>query len=451
MTSIANLSVSLTAQTQGFTQAMSGVTKHIEGISSKISGITRGFLGFAAAMASVAVGGAIGEVLKKTAETVVQNARLAEQLGYTANELNAIHDAAQLANIGVETVDRGMNVLSKTLGEGSENTKEALDAIGLSFGKLATLRPAEKFKAIADGVAGLATQEEKAAVAARLFGRGGMDLLTLLQQGKAKLDATAAATMKLRGEFSRIDAAKVQMANDAVDKLHIIISGVLQKSVSLLAPYVAAIANHFLAMGANGKSAADIIVDGMTRAAKSFAVVFDAINIVIAGFHLINGVFAAIEEGFARATDRLAHSLIEWANLFGMNIDEGPIDESVDRIKGWEEEKRAEFEKTRKAWDAAMNHEMSGAIVRGASGIQRSAELLAADQAKEDAYWAGPQYQKQKIDYRTSVVGTFSGMAAGRLTAGAQTVEEQQVEELKGIKNILGNINDNIAGGVPVD
>jgi hypothetical protein len=107
---------------------------------------------------------------------------------------------------GLQSLDQAAN--------GAAAAINPFKAIGLDARKLAQLKPEERFKKIADGLAKLKTDAERAATAQAIFGKGTAEILPFLAEGSKGIDQLSKNAHRFGGVLSE-DAVK---AADAADK-----------------------------------------------------------------------------------------------------------------------------------------------------------------------------------------------------------------------------------------
>ena len=106
-----------------------------------------------------------------------------------------------------------------------------------------------------------------------LFGaRVGVELINVLAQGRAGIEAIEQQVRDLGLEMSNIDAAKVEAANDAWTRFKALLSGVAQKFTVGLAPILEAVVNGMIRWGSEGGKAGRL-VNTMLSGAVSIAAI----------------------------------------------------------------------------------------------------------------------------------------------------------------------------------
>jgi lambda family phage tail tape measure protein len=190
--------------------SMQGVQGKVKNLKMAVGGLSTAFKALGAALA-------IG-AFAKSAQDALQLAdavgKLSTRTGVAANTLFAYRNAAELADVSNEQLNTGLLQLSKNMLEaakGTETYASAFRALGIAVtDESGQLRGADEvFEDIADRFAQLPDGATKAAVAMRLFGRSGAQLIPLLNGGS---DALTKLGFGLSAEFTE----KAQLFNDTM-------------------------------------------------------------------------------------------------------------------------------------------------------------------------------------------------------------------------------------------
>jgi len=190
--------------------SMQGVQGKVKNLKMAVGGLSTAFKALGAALA-------IG-AFAKSAQDALQLAdavgKLSTRTGVAANTLFAYRNAAELADVSNEQLNTGLLQLSKNMLEaakGTETYASAFRALGIAVtNESGQLRGADEvFEDIADRFAQLPDGATKAAVAMRLFGRSGAQLIPLLNGGS---DALTKLGFGLSAEFTE----KAQLFNDTM-------------------------------------------------------------------------------------------------------------------------------------------------------------------------------------------------------------------------------------------
>lgn len=249
------LLVELKGDVSGLTSSLRVAEKEVErstkSINVTLAGMGSAFLSLAkwaaaAGTAIAATGIAIGTVLtKRSLDAIDATAKLSDQLGIQTEKLAGLQLAAGLAGIESEALGTAIRFMLRGIEEAQSGTgaqADALKTLGLNAAELRAMRPEEALGAIADSMNGLATAGERNAAAMALFGRGGGPMLSMLREGSAGLKAAQQEAERLGLAVSRLDAAKVEAANDAFTRLGAVATGVGNQIAVGLSQYIEAAA-----------------------------------------------------------------------------------------------------------------------------------------------------------------------------------------------------------------
>ena len=251
--------------------------------------------GLAAGVAGVAVGGLLVRNSMKAMDAV---AKLSDRLGIATEDIVAFQHAGQLMGASSEEVNKGLEQLTKRLGEvatlGTGEAKNGLDALGLSADTLTKMPLADAMGLIADKMNGLATQSDKAAVANALFGRAGIKMLNFLSLGSEGLAEAAAEAERLGITFSRVDAAQVEAANDAILRMKQGFAGIGNQLAVALGPTIANLADGMADFVSGTVSGFKAILPIVTQAGNLIGTVFStAVSFGTEVFGLLTGTVGA--------------------------------------------------------------------------------------------------------------------------------------------------------------
>lgn len=269
--SIGKLSVQLTANTTPFQRAMTraGATMRRIGSAAAKVGAAIGAVG-AAGLAAAA--GGLAALTKQQLAAGDELGKNADRLGVSTEALAGLQHASELAGVSQEALNKSLQRLNRSLGEAMEGTgpaAEALAVLGLSAEELAKIPADQAVGQIADKLNGLNTTAERSRVAFDLFGRSGIDLFTLFQGGSAGIEAARLEADRLGLTISRMDAAGLERANDAMARLRRVFTGIGRQVAVAVAPILERLSTRLQALATDGEG-----VGGKVRAA--FAGIIEA-------------------------------------------------------------------------------------------------------------------------------------------------------------------------------
>jgi hypothetical protein len=332
MATIANLVVTVTAQTKGLTSGLQSAGKSIAKFAKGMGGAILKAVKFAAVIGGAVVA-SLAIMVTKALQSLDATAKLADDLGTTTEKVSALGFAAQINGSKLEILTKGLQKMNRNLGEArlrGGDAAIAFQALGLETEKLAGQDPSDTFLDIADAIKGLGNQSDKTSATVAIFGRAGQDLLKTLDQGSGSIRELMAEADELGITFSRIDAAKAEEANDTFARLKALFEGFVKTLAVKLAPFIDTVAKKLLAMGKGGIDAAGIIKKGMKFVAQAIAFVIDLVRGFKVAFLVLKLAAILVLTGITAAVFVLAKALFEVLNFFGLVADKGKFAQFVD-------------------------------------------------------------------------------------------------------------------------
>lgn len=218
---LGKLNVLLFADTAQFTSAMD---KAAYTTNKTMNGMLRSVRGVAPQLAAAlaAVGSVAG--LKKVIDDADELKKVSQKIGITVESLSVLRHQASLADVDFQSLTTSVGRFSRVINDASQGAKgpsEAFAALNIevrdSNGLLKTsedllLEVADRFSKMEDGV-------RKTALAQELFGRSGMDMIPLLNQGREGFKATREEAERLGIVISGQTAQAAEDFNDNMTRL----------------------------------------------------------------------------------------------------------------------------------------------------------------------------------------------------------------------------------------
>ena len=245
MALIKSITVSIRANTQKFVRGVRRAQRSLRSLAQTAGSVSVKIAKMATIMGTVAAG-ALGLFVKKSFAAIDNLAKTADRIGMTTEALAGLRHHAAIAGMEMSKLDRAMQYMVRNVAEVSTGVGEAKDAfveLGLDAKKMLELTPVQQFEAIVDAFQKIENQTKRVHLAMEIFGMRGVGLINIINQGK---DAFQAAMKEARGlglAINRIDAAKVEAANDAVTRLKGAFQGLFNTIAIKIAPVVERVAN----------------------------------------------------------------------------------------------------------------------------------------------------------------------------------------------------------------
>lgn len=223
---------------------------------------------------------AFADMAGNSSETIDSLSKMAARLGVSYADMSGLALAADLAGVSVGTLAGAMTKADRAFVEAQRGSQTAINAfgrIGLSMDELGRLDPRERFERIAEAIAALPTEAERAAAAIALFGRSGAELLPLFSQGAAGIREAREQAERLGLTLTNVQGQNVEAMNDSWTLVRKSIEGVIQQVVANLAPAITAINEMWLDFveSTGGRNIGEFISDGLVNGAEYLASIAD--------------------------------------------------------------------------------------------------------------------------------------------------------------------------------
>ena len=252
-------------------RAFASVGKGLKGISRAAGAITKRVaqVGAAAAAAGVA---AMGALVASSMKSVDVLAKVSDKLGTTTEALRALQYAGELTGVKTETMNMALQRLTRRVSEASAGTGEAKDAIielGLDAEVLNKMPLDEKMATLADAFEKVPLQADRVRLSFKLFDSEGVQLVSTLMKGREGLAEFAREADHLGLAVSRVNAAQIEAANDAVTRAKSVFTGLGNQLATAFSPVIQGVADAFRQSALDTEDFGSIgqrVVDSLVRA-----------------------------------------------------------------------------------------------------------------------------------------------------------------------------------------
>ena len=291
---LASLALELTANIAGLEANLNKATRSVGNWSKSVEKQieTAGKAGAAA------LGAAIGVIAVKVNSAIGEMAELAEaaaRVGSSAQGFNQLKFAVEQSGGSVQALETGLRKLSQQMADaagGGTAAKAAFDAIGVSVtdanGKLRDSGDvfndvADRFKDYADGAG-------EVAIATKLFGRSGTELLGTLNAGSDGIAEFAKQLDDLGGTITNEATAAADQYQDNLAQLGVAIDGLAITLATDLLPSLLDATEGLIAFVKELR--ADGTIDRFVDGIKALFSALDEIAVFFVGKALIGGILA---------------------------------------------------------------------------------------------------------------------------------------------------------------
>jgi hypothetical protein len=337
---VASLLVQIGADVTGIEKGGDRAIKKLDSLGEKTRelGNKMAMLGAAAAAAGAAM---VAGLVKSGMATIDSQAKIARSLGATIDGLRGLQLAAGEAGVSGEALKKNMEQLNARLGEAQRGTgqaKKALDMLGLSALDLTKMDVDKRMAVIADRIRELGLSSSQTADVLKNFGIKGGEMVDMLRQGGDAIRAAREDVDALGLSISAVDAAKVEMANDAMERMKLTMEAISNRLAVAFAPILKALADRFNQLARENQGFGDVAIKVAEWIVMAFAkvadvvqglrVAFKALQLIATGFWatLVTGAEGAVGvfASFADVINAPFNAMVRAMNHFGANMEELP-------------------------------------------------------------------------------------------------------------------------------
>lgn len=313
-----NLGVATGKMAKGFRTAKSQINSFTATVKSSMMSGLAPFIGLLGGALSIR---AFTSFIRNAQESIDKIAKLSVGLGMTTEQLSSYELAAKLSGLEMEQFTRVAAKMIKSVADannGLATQVRAFETLGLNARMMAGLSTDEQFKAIAEAVKTLGWNTETAGAAMDIFGtRIGPKMAAMLMQGRSGIEAMQERMEKIGGVMTGIDAAKVEMANDAMTELGMWVQSIGRSLAVNLAPIIKTISDLLLDMGIQfngsmdaGRAFASVISTGLRVVLNIADVLYRAFEVVRIQFNAVLYAVAIQIEYLAKAINSIYETSI---------------------------------------------------------------------------------------------------------------------------------------------
>ena len=272
---------------------LGGLNKSIGASVTKIAKI-----GAAFGAAGVAAGVAL---TKASMASVDALAKTSDRLGIATEKLAGLQHAASLAGVENRTLEKSLQNLAVGVSDAADGTgvaKDALLELGLSAGILEQLPLDQQMLEVADAMQGVKNQADKVRIATDLFGARGVSVLNMIGSGSENLTKMAEEAEHLGIAVSRVDAAKIEAANDSVTRAKSVFAGLGNQLSDAFSPIIGEVATRFYQAALDTEGFGNIGQDVAAALVRGFGTFLDTIQMVRHGILAVELIALKAKKSF---------------------------------------------------------------------------------------------------------------------------------------------------------
>ena len=219
---IGSAALRLWADTKSLNKGIDGAERNIRSRVRTIGKVLTG-------IGVTAVAGFGLAAVKSFADAGDEVQKMAQRTGISTEALSELRFAAEQSGTSLATVEKGSKRMAAMLFDaelGLSTSVDALEALSLNLDDLKGKKPEEQFQMFANALAGVEDESKRAALAQRVFGRVGTQLLPLFTQGEKGMAALREQARELGVVFDQDAANAAADFKDAQNELMSALRGV---------------------------------------------------------------------------------------------------------------------------------------------------------------------------------------------------------------------------------
>ena len=227
MATIGSLVVNLSANTAAFQKAMGGAQATVNKLAAA-----------AAAMGGVAIA--------RLASVGDQFDKMSQRTGMSVEELSRFKFAADQSGSSIEAVEtsmRKMGELMLNLSHGASAATDTLADLGISAQALSGKTQTQQFQVFAAAIAGIEDPGRRAALAMKVFGKSGTQLLPLINEGAAGFQRLSNESDALGATVTKLQAKLGAQLTDSFNRVSVASDGLFRIIGTHLAPAIVMLAD----------------------------------------------------------------------------------------------------------------------------------------------------------------------------------------------------------------
>ena len=193
-TTLGSLVLDLQANTTAFLRGMERAENSVQRLERNIRTTFRNINRTVAGVGFLAGGELIqgmGNLVTQFAASADQTGKFADRLGIAVEDLTRFQHAAELSGLSVEVLNASLLRQVNRVAEAAQGTgaaRQALEDLGLSAERLASLTPDQQFDEIADAMRSVGSAGRQVQLAIDIWGREGSSMLQIVSAGAGALE-----------------------------------------------------------------------------------------------------------------------------------------------------------------------------------------------------------------------------------------------------------------------
>lgn len=278
-------------------QAFNAAGSRAAKLGQQVDRLQRGFAVAGAAMAAAA--GGVALAMRGIINEADKMSKAAQSVGLATEELSQLAWAADLSGVSFEQLTGALGKLAQasagSLRSATSEQALAFKALGVEVQRADGMLKDNRalLGEVADRFAGMQNSAEKTALAMAIFGRAGKQLIPMLNQGEAGLQAMGDEAERLGIVIDTQTGLRAEAFNDTLNRMGKVMKGVMTEITAGALPTLQAMADHFFLAGAENNRM-QAIVSGSIKVFKALST---AVVVTVDAFRLFAEVIGTLWQG----------------------------------------------------------------------------------------------------------------------------------------------------------
>lgn len=242
----------------------STLNKQVSKIDQRFNKMTKTFNTVGKALAGIFAVRGITGMVKNTIALNDELGKTADRLGIVVEDLQGLHFGAEQSGVSVATLDMALQRMTRRVSEAGVGTGEAVKALKelrIEASDLSAMSVSKQFDVLADALAGVESEADQVRIAMKLFDSEGVKLLNMMKNGSQGLSDFKDEAKDLGFVLSRDMIARLEDANDSLNRVSKVGQGLKNVFTVALAPAISILSTQFVTFISNNNSATDALTN----------------------------------------------------------------------------------------------------------------------------------------------------------------------------------------------
>ena len=313
-------------------RAFQSLNRRLKKLGASIAGAATRFAKIGSE-AALAAGAATSAFVAMRMSAIDSLAKTADKIGTTTESLAGLQHAGELTGVSTNAMNMALQRMTRRIAEAAQGTgeaKNALKELGIDAEALKNLPLDQQMEMVADSMAGVESQADRVRLAMKLFDSEGVALVNTLGQGGDALRAMMSEADQLGISLSRVDAAKIEQANDAASRMTGVFTGIGNQLAVSFSPMIEAASNSITHLALTTEGFGDIGAKAAGFVARAFHGLGDVmrgLNVIVLstrlGFVNMAESVSGVMQGVGESIAEIINSTITKWNTFSRTIIDG--------------------------------------------------------------------------------------------------------------------------------